>query len=436
MSRAWSLALPVVTLCVVLYALLVAGVPRKIAGARVYGGPTEGASVLALRVEIVQRDGEQESPYWDGSLRATARPRDAAPVVRSVTHGLNGVCDFALEFSRALSGPVQLELRDAEGGLLADGDMALDREHWAARAHRRGGWIRGREIDSLVVSIAPERGAFVIDAADPLLIRVERAGSALPGARLVVSADGAELSAAQDLRTDARGRARLDFKAVELNPTLRVEAHTDDGHDGLIESGVPVVPGGLHGVATATGIRVESATPRTETYFSIVTDLGRISGGALALTADGHGGSFAVANLPPLPHPAWLVVSSDVDQNSAATIGWPLDVGSEPARTFDVPDALLLDGLPQAFAREQARRSRVRWLTATFIAGAFALSVLQLVLRVRAADRDIVRHLRASLEIASASRVAPRALLPLLAAVLTIGLGFIALGLVVLARAH
>ena len=67
------------------------------------------------------------------------------------------------------------------------------------------------------------------------------------------------------------------------------------------------------------------------------------------------------------PQPAWLVLSSDVDQNSAATIGWPLDVGPEPAQTFDVPDFLLLDGLPAAFQREQERRSRVRWLTGSAI---------------------------------------------------------------------
>ncbi|MEO6603491.1 MAG: hypothetical protein ABIQ16_26645, partial [Polyangiaceae bacterium] len=60
MSRAWSLALPVVTVVVVCYALLFAGVPRAIVAARVYGGPTEGMSTLSLRVEVVQRTGESE----------------------------------------------------------------------------------------------------------------------------------------------------------------------------------------------------------------------------------------------------------------------------------------------------------------------------------------------------------------------------------------
>ena len=75
MTRAWSLALPLVTVLVVAFALLVAGVPRKVAGARVYGGPTDGVSVLSLRVESVTRDGESESPAWSGPLRVRATPQ-------------------------------------------------------------------------------------------------------------------------------------------------------------------------------------------------------------------------------------------------------------------------------------------------------------------------------------------------------------------------
>ena len=155
----------------------------------------------------------------------------------------------------------------------------------------------------------------------------------------------------------------------------------------------------------------------------------------LSLAPNGRGGSFGTLDLPAsLPHPAWLVVSSDVDLNSAAAIGWPLDVEGEPSQTFDVPDRLLLDGGPAAFAREQARRSRVRWLTAAFIATAFALSVALLVVRVRAAESDLSRHLREQLEVDAAVRVAPRRGLALLVAVLSLALGFIALALIVLAR--
>jgi len=169
----------------------------------------------------------------------------------------------------------------------------------------------------------------------------------------------------------------------------------------------------------------------------LVSDRQRLAGGVLALTPDGRGGAVGSAPLPPFTSPAWLVISSEVDQNSAAAIGWPLETGPEPAQTFDVPDSLLLDGLPAAFTREQTRRSRVRWLTAAFIGLAFALSVAQLVLRVRAADRQITAHLSERLDQDPdlAARVAPRRPLGLFVAVLAIALGFIALGLVALARA-
>jgi len=436
MSRAWSLALPLLTAIVVCYALLVAGVPRKLHGARVYGGPSEGVSALSLRVECVERDGERETAYWNGPLTAHARASSGLEARALLTHSLHGVADFELRFAGAVHGPVQFELLDAAGASLASGRVELDVTRWAARARYRGGWIRGRSDRALVLSVAAERGAFVVGSPDALSIRVERAGLPVAGAALTITAEGAKLSGFEQLRTDERGRARVFFEANELNPSVRAEAHSDDGQSGQIETPVVVVAGGLRAQAKGEELRVESAVPRSEAFFSLVSDRERLAGGVVLLEPNGRGGSFGSIPLPSFRSPAWVVVSSEVDQNSAAAIGWPLDVGAEPAHTFDVPDALLLDGLPRAFAREQARRSRVRWLTAAFIGLAFMLSVVLLVLRVRAADREISAHLRQDLELESAARIAPRRLLPLLVAVLSILLGFVALGLLALARSR
>ena len=435
MSRVWSLALPVLTVLVVCYSLLVAGVPRKLRAARVYGGPSEGVSTLSLRVESVERDGERESACWNGPLVVHARAAAGPEVSQSLTDAVRGVADFDLRFARPVHGPVDFALRDSANALLASGRFELDVTRWAARARRRGGWIRGRSDRALVLSVAAERGTFVIGSPDGLAIRVERAGQPVVGALLTVSADGARLSNAEQLRTNERGRARVLFEASELNPTVRVEARAEDGESGLIDTGISLVPGGLHAFVEGDALRIESATPRSEAFFSLVSEQRRLAGGVLALIPNGRGGSVGSVPLRRPQSQAWLVVSSEVDQNSAAAIGWPLDSGAEPAQTFDVPDVLLLDGLPAAFAREQARRSRVRWLTAAFIGLAFALSVAQLVLRVRAADRHISAHLRAGLEEDSAARIAPRRWLPLLVSVLAIALGFVALGLIVLARA-
>src|SRR3954469_2751280 len=202
MSRLWSLALPAVTVLVVTYALLFAGVPRQVLGARVYGGPTEGVSRLSLRLEAVARDGEHESPYWPGGLQVTANATGGSPVALLVSRATHGVADFEIPFTQPIHGPVSLTVRDPSGSLLVEGTLALSLDRWAARARRRGGWIRGRDAGGLVLSIAPERGAFVIGAADPLLIFVQHAGNPVSGARLTLSADGAELGITEDLRTN------------------------------------------------------------------------------------------------------------------------------------------------------------------------------------------------------------------------------------------
>ena len=435
MSRAWSLALPVLTVLVVCYALLVAGVPRPIVFARVRGGPSEGATTLSLRLEVVQRAGESEAPFWNGPLRVQASQRGERETVL-VSHAEQGVVDVQVPLTEAAHGPLLVDVLDAAGTTLAHGNVELDGTRWAARARRRGGWIRGRNESALVVSVAPERGTFVVGASDFMLIRVERAGNAAPGVALHVSAEGGRVTGGEGLRSDAHGRARIGFEPSELNPTLRVEAIDDAGQRGLIDTGVPLVPGGIFAIAAGHELRVESAVPQSQVFYSVVSDAGRVAGGQLSLVLISEGGSRATTTLPALPHPSWLVISTDVAQNSAAAIGWPLDVGSEPAQTFDVPDALWLDGAPAAFAREQARRSRVRWLSAAFIALAFALSVALLIVRVRAADHDIAEHLRQGLDPETVARVAPRRLLSLIVALLGIALGFVALGLIVAARSR
>jgi hypothetical protein len=435
MSRAWSLALPVLTVLVVSYSLLVAGVPRKLHGARVYGGPTEGVSRLSLRVESVERDGERETPFWNGPLTVHAHASSGPAADLSLKRAVGAVADFELNFARPVHGPIALELRDAAGGSLAGGRFELDVTRWAARARRRGGWIRGRADRTLVLSVAAERGAFVIGSPGPLSILFERAGVPVAAAELTVSAEGATLSGNDRLHTDEHGRARVAFEPSELNPSVHVEAHTDDGQSTVFETPVSVVPGGFQATFADGVLRIEAAVPHSEAFFSVVSQRQRLFGGVVSLGPDVRGGATGSLSLASFPPPTWLVVSSEVDQNSAAAIGWPLATGPEPAQTFDVPDLLLLDGLPAAFAREQARRSRVRWLTASFIGLAFALSVVLLVLRVRAADRDISRHLQQDLEREFVAGIAPRRTLALLVAVLAILLGFAALGLVLLARA-
>src|SRR3954463_9571611 len=132
MSRAWSLALPLLTALVVSYALLVAGAPRRLLGARVYGGPSEGASVISLRVESVEREGERETGVWNGPLSAHARTSGGPDVVVAVEQAARGVADFEMRFASPVHAPIEFELSDAAGAPLASGHFELDVTRWAA----------------------------------------------------------------------------------------------------------------------------------------------------------------------------------------------------------------------------------------------------------------------------------------------------------------
>jgi len=428
------LALPLVTVLVVAYTLLVAGVPRPVVGARVYGGPTDDVSSLALRVETVSRDGETERPVGGGTVHVSATPARTPTVNAEAPRDAQGVAEVALAFDQALRGPIFLEVRDGTR-VLARGPISLTARTWTAHAHRGGAWIRSRAQNDLVISVAASRGTFVVGVREPLFIRVERAGKPVAGCALKASSDGVRLSNRGTLVTDDRGRARVTVEALEHNATLRVEATEGDGASAVLDTGLPIVPGGLFAERTPSGVVIRSALPPPEhVFYSVVTPETRLFGGSLELAADGRGGSEAGVNIPPLSAAAWIVLSREVDEQSPATIGWSLQLGDDPGQTFDVGEALLLDGLPHAFRLEQTRRSHVRWFTALFALLALALSVALLFLRVRSAERDIGQHLRQGLPAETASSVAPPRLLPLLVGLLVVSLGFAALGLLAAVR--
>lgn len=429
MTRALSLCLPLLTVLVVAYAMIVGAVPRKVQGARVYGGPTENVGELSLRAEVVERDGEKEIPFWNSALVARVDQGGRVSEVR-VSRALAGVADFQVPIDPATI-PLELELRDADDRLLAQGPLTLSAAAWAARAQRRGGWIRGREADGLQLAVAPERGVLVVGASERVSIRALRGGSAAAGLRLTVSAQGARVQAPTELVTSERGLAAVSVEPTELNPTFRVEVA---GERALIDTGLLVVPGGLHVALESGRARISSPVPRSVAFYGLVTTDRRLTGGALALAATDAGGAEGFVELGAVPSPAWLVVSSEVDEHSAAAIGWPIHPSSEPTQTFDVPEVLLLDGLPAAFEREQGRRSRVRWLSASLIGLALALSALLLVLRVRNAERLLATHLQTELGAENTARVAPPRALALLVAVATLVLGYLAFALLVAVR--
>ena len=119
----------------------------------------------------------------------------------------------------------------------------------------------------MVVSVAPERGTFVVGSADTLLVRVERGGLPVSSASLTISAEGARINDGPPLHTDSRGRARVDVEPTELNPSLRVEAHAF-AETGFIDTALPVVLGGYHVAPLGRAARVDIAVNRADAFYS------------------------------------------------------------------------------------------------------------------------------------------------------------------------
>ncbi|HKQ68269.1 MAG TPA: hypothetical protein VJT73_02980, partial [Polyangiaceae bacterium] len=153
------------------------------------------------------------------------------------------------------------------------------------------------------------------------------------------------------------------------------------GLEGSWNGILPVVPGAIWldpELVSQHRIRVVAPVPREVAYATIATRTARLWGGAIALAKDERGFAAGEISWPDLDAPAeepkWLTLASDPRATGAGTVGWPLhpDAGERAFR-----DWLLLDGMPRAEERDNARRHRARTLSA---ASLFAAAVLEGVL--------------------------------------------------------
>jgi hypothetical protein len=178
---------------------------------------------------------------------------------------------------------------------------------------------------------------------------------------------------------------------------------------------------------------VRSPIVRERAFVSVVTRNERIAGTIVPLTAAADGsasgrGVLARGVLARIERePSWAVVSSEHDKRSAGAVGWPLTPpGFDPAaprHTFDVADAVLLDGRAGALhAAEHERRIHRRQ-------AALALLVVGLLMsasfwtEVRRGRVGRTRRVRPDQTAAEPTPLAPRGW------VLVVAFGCIALGL-------
>jgi hypothetical protein len=428
-------ALPMLAVAVVGIAILGPGADRPYRVARVYAGPTQGVDVLPLHLVVVDRIGEAESPVAGRSVDVTVRAGAGKPILRSVTTDERGHAWPTFSLSTGTS-PLEISVQD-RGHDLGSGQADVSRDSWAARARGRSGFLKGKRQGKLRVDVTPERGVLAVPFRDHLIVQVSEDSHAVVGAQVSLAKEDGDSAPAT---TDAHGRARLRYLALEHALSVKVSAKADGGRSGWFWGALPVVPGAIDARLTDAGIRVESAISRDVAFLALLTDTGRRDHAAVALEPDGRGGSVGLWKVkPPKQQRAWCMVSSESDFNAPGTVGWPLYAPSPPAlaETFAVADIELVDGAPARYLVQKARRLRARFLAGTFVIAAALLALALMALDSRLAGRELVRHLTA----AGASpeeldQLTSKSLWPfvVLIALVSVLLGFALLALLILAQ--
>ena len=396
-ARALLISLPLITVVVVAVALIVVAAPRPYVGARVYGGPVQGADQVALRIEAVLRLGHAEEPFRNRRIELIARRGDwSTSWTGRVDAQGNATPRLTLAGPRDQPLAVQIQEVDPPRRILANGKLELSSADWARRGRGRMQLVKGRAKGVLQIAVSAGRGVFAVPFVDPLHVEVRAAGRPLEDVLVEFEPNGLSLSKTQ-AKSDSKGQVRLKLRPLEHATSLKVIARAPDGRTGTWFGNIPVAPGALHALRQGSRLRLASPVQRERAYYAVIRRDARLAGGSVALTEDGRGGSVGELTLPALPKgELWCVVSSEVDLAAPSTVGWPCGDAPPPQPTFAVADQLLLNGLIYSFRDESARRDKARYVATGFGAAAALLTALLLWLTVRRARAQLNRHLRAA----------------------------------------
>jgi hypothetical protein len=386
------LALPVVAVAAVALAVLVLGRPLPAVGVRVRGGPTAGARSVSFRLEVAERLGdlEQSVPGRRVSIDALRGNGERISWRGMLDSEGAAVVSFGPRAVRD-DGSVHMVARlGDEGPPIAEGSFALSVDAWSSRARRRGGWVERRFEDGITLRAAAERGVFAVPFAGGLWVEARRNGNSL--GPIDVRGDGADLASPAEV---APGRVRYLVTPREHAVAVALSTRTTPRVE--LDVALAVAPGALLAELSGNVLVVRSPVPRERAYVAVVTEQERIGGGTVHLSPDATGGARGELGDIPLPEntPLWAVVSSEPELRSGSLVGWPLRVapGGEPPKTFDVPDALLLDTMKEAVERELGRTRRIRLLAALIAVSALAGTAAAVAARARRAQTDLTAHL-------------------------------------------
>jgi hypothetical protein len=426
-------ATPISAVAVVLLGVVSGGV-RPIRSARVYSGPTQGITELRLRVELGLRDRIVEVPIAGEPLGVVViEGGQHVASARGRTDEL-GSAEIELRLPRPRDGALELSVEPVGPGSapLARGLVLGSTAAFRAAATRRGGFQSARASGDFELSVAPAHGALVIAQGaldDEIVLRAQRGGLPVVGAKIKLTLEGAEPTESH-ATTDAMGLSRVKVRpgAPQLRVTLLGVA--DGLGEATLATRLEVVQGAIRATRRNASVVLESSGAASSAFLGFFDENRRYGGLRAELQVSPDGRLLAEVPWPAglTASPLWVVTSSQPDLASPSAVGWPIAGSLAPdPKTFDARETLLLDGAPSARAREERRARRVRFVTAAYAILALGLTLFLFVRRVRAADRDIERHLSKSGIDLREHGIAPERKGWAVLAAACIGLGFVVL---------
>lgn len=371
------IALPAITVLFFAFALLMVGPGGRVPAARIYGGPTERAEILAWRVLVFERVGGVDHVIPNARLHVEVELPSGRVIGWGGTTAADGLADVELSVGRheAREKLLATVIWQSPNGprTLLQAPLNLSVSTWRRIQRVRGGASTQKHGD-LTLSVSPRDGVLAVPFETELLLSVDQAGVAASGVSLHVSGEGVTFPKGATLRSDEQGRARVlvrpSFHQISLNIEADKPPHLKGHYNGVL----PVVPGAISVSWRRQGSEQEltfrSPVPRDRVYFSVVSRELRLLGGSVALKTAPDGSAFGTVRrrIPDLA-PVWVVTSGDFDLQSFATVGWPMyqaagDPHLVPRATLDTPDFPLADGLPAALRLEEKRQRHAHFVAA------------------------------------------------------------------------
>ena len=373
------------------FVLLGPGARRVVEGARVFGLPVEGAAVGALRIALVRRLGELEVPT--GGRVEVEWSRAGEVFARSVaTVDADGWADVTLRFDTPFPQSAHLTVRRG-ATVLATGD---------AEAHPSPRLVDASVCESNgPLTLCVPRGIAVPEFPERVSVTMRGGNELESGTLIELDAAGGRVT-----RPSNRGGHRCErgecvvtanFDVVALAPSVPLDVHATDASKSRLYAELPLRAGGLWlepSDEPGRALVIRSATLKGVVYASFITAEGRSWGGAVRMQELPDGTATGRVDLPSpqaaAAQGATLVISSDAEEPKEHSVAWPVSNGQrrEPALVERI-----LDGVPAALNREEARIRAVRWPTAGAIATSSVAVLLTLSLRIRRMRERFERHL-------------------------------------------